>query len=146
MKFKRPKVAEVDFSSNVINLIDVLLLLLIFFMLTTTFTQTSQLTLTLPEASSGQPPVQPKQVEMVISAQGQFSVNDRSLINNELDTVIAALREVTAGDTAQPLVITADANVAHQFVVRAMDAAGQVGFANLSLTTQQPEGAASSSR
>ena len=137
MKFKRPKVSEVDFSSNVINLIDVLLLLLIFFMLTTTFTKSTQMTLTLPEAQSGQPPQQPKQVEIVISAQGQFTVNERSLVNNQLATVIAALREVAAGDTAQPLVITADANVAHQFVVRAMDAAGQVGFANLSLTTQQ---------
>lgn len=144
MKFKRPKIAEVDFSSNVINLIDVLLLLLIFFMLTTTFTKSSQLTLTLPEAESGQPPQQPKQIEVVISAQGQFTVADRPLVNNELTTVIAALREVSGGDTAQPLVITADANAAHQFVVRAMDAAGQVGFANLSLTTQQPEGAASS--
>ncbi len=146
MKFKRPKVSEVDFSSNVINLIDVLLLLLIFFMLTTTFTKSTQMTLTLPEAESGQPPQQPKQVEVVVSAQGQFTINDRSLVNNQLDTVIAALREVARGDTAQPLVITADANAAHQFVVRAMDAAGQVGFVNLSLTTQQPEHASPAAR
>lgn len=138
MKFKRPKIAEVDFSSNVINLIDVLLLLLIFFMLTTTFTKTSQLTLTLPEASAAASEQPPNRIEVVITAQGHFNVNQRNLVNSELVTVIAALRETAAGDTSMPLVITADANTPHQYVVRAMDAAGQIGFSNLSLTTQQP--------
>lgn len=138
MKFKRPKIAEVDFSSNVINLIDVLLLLLIFFMLSTTFTKTSRLTLTLPEASAAGAEQAPRGIEMVITAQGHFAINERALVNSELSTVVAALRETAQGDTGQPLVITADANTPHQFVVRAMDAAGQLGFANLSLTTQQP--------
>jgi len=38
-----------------------------------------------------------------------------------------------------PLVITADAKTPHQAVVQAMDAAGQLGFARLSITTRQPE-------
>jgi biopolymer transport protein ExbD len=138
MKFKRPKISEVDFSSNVINLIDVLLLLLIFFMLTTTFTQTSRLTLTLPEANAKAVEQMPRRIEVVITAQGHFNINERNLVNSELATVIAALRETAAGDTTLPLVITADANTPHQYVVRAMDAAGQLGFSNLSLTTQQP--------
>jgi biopolymer transport protein ExbD len=36
------------------------------------------------------------------------------------------------------MVITADAQTPHQAVVRAMDAAGQMGFIHLSITTIQP--------
>jgi len=36
------------------------------------------------------------------------------------------------------MIITADAQAAHEDVVRAMDAAGQMGFVHLSITTRQP--------
>jgi biopolymer transport protein ExbD len=36
------------------------------------------------------------------------------------------------------MVITADAQTPHASVVRAMDAAGQMGFVRLSITTRQP--------
>lgn len=138
MRFKRPTTTDIDFSTNVLNLVDVLLLLLIFFMISTTFTKQSQLSVTLPEAS-GQPPAQPrKPLEIVITATGHYSINERALVNGELNTIKAALGEVAAGDTATPLVITADASTPHQAVVKAMDAAGQLGFTHLSLTTQQP--------
>jgi biopolymer transport protein ExbD len=35
------------------------------------------------------------------------------------------------------MIVTADASVAHEYVVRAMDAAGQLGFTKLSITTKQ---------
>ena len=53
---------------------------------------------------------------------------------------MAALKEVSAGDVKVPLVITADATTPHQAVITAMDAAGQLGFAQLSLTTKNPGG------
>ena len=36
------------------------------------------------------------------------------------------------------MMITADAMAPHQAVVTAMDAAGQMGFVNLSITTKRP--------
>lgn len=138
MRFKRPTTTDIDFSTNVLNLVDVLLLLLIFFMISTTFTKHTQLSITLPEAS-GQPQEAPKQpLEVVITATGHYSINDRALASGELNIVKAALTELSGGDVSTPLIITADANTPHQFVVRAMDAAGQLGFTHLSLTTQQP--------
>jgi biopolymer transport protein ExbD len=138
MRFKRPTTTDIDFSTNVLNLVDVLLLLLIFFMISTTFTKQSQLTITLPEAS-GKPQEQPKKpLEIVITATGHYSINERALASGELSTIKAALSEISGGDTTAPLVITADANTPHQAVVRAMDAAGQLGFTRLSLTTQEP--------
>jgi hypothetical protein len=46
-----------------------------------------------------------------------------------VETLVAALNRAARGDT-QPLVITADADAARAFV-RAMDAAGRTGFAQL---------------
>ena len=138
MRFKRPTTTDIDFSTNVLNLVDVLLLLLIFFMISTTFTKHTELSISLPQAT-GQPQDQPKKpLEIVITATGHYSINDRALTANDLNVIKAAMTEVAAGDTSMPLVITADANTPHQYVVRAMDAAGQLGFVHLSLTTQAP--------
>lgn len=78
-----------------------------------------------------------KQIDVVINAQGQYYVNDKPLINSKLATLQRAIRELSDGDTSMPFVITADAQTAHEYVVRAMDVAGRLGFSKLSITTQQ---------
>ena len=138
MKFKRPSTTDVDMGTNIINLVDVLLLLLIFFMISTTFTKNSQLSVQLPEATGQAIEHNDKQLEIVITANGNYSINDRSVANGNIETLKAALREVSGDDNSLPLTITADGNTPHQAVVRAMDAAGQLGFTHLSLTTQTP--------
>lgn len=139
MKFRRPSTEDIDLGTNIINLVDVLLLLLIFFMLSTTFAKRSELDVQLPEANGAVPPQQNKQLEIVITRDGHYSINDRGLVNGDLDTIKAALNEVSGGDTALPLTITADGRTPHEDVVRAMDAAGQLGFVHLSLTAQLPQ-------
>jgi len=52
---------------------------------------------------------------------------------------MAALNDISSGDTDQPVLITADARTPHELVVRAMDAAGRLGFSKLSITTRLPE-------
>ena len=136
MQFKRQVTEEI--SVNLTPLIDVVFLLLIFFMVSTTFTKETHLSLDLPEAD-GEPAPQPvKSIEVIIDSNGQYAVNGRSIVNNQIDTIIAALEEVSGGNKELPLIITADASTPHQAVVTAMDAAGQAGFAALSLTTKKP--------
>jgi biopolymer transport protein ExbD len=53
-------------------------------------------------------------------------------------TLQAAVYKVSEGDTTLPLVISADAQTPHESVVRAMDAAGQMGFSRLSIASVQP--------
>ena len=136
MQFRRQKSAEV--SVNLTPLIDVVFLLLIFFMVSTTFTQETHLNLDLPEATGEDSESVVKQIEIVISVDGQYVVNGRSLVNNKLATLRKALNEEAGNNLSTPLVITADANTPHQAVITAMDAAGQEGFSHLSLTTQKP--------
>lgn len=139
MRFKRPSTTDIDMGTNIVNLVDVLLLLLIFFMLTTTFSKSSQLSVQLPEASAKPAPPVAKRIDIVITADGHYSVNDRNVTRGDIDTIKAALSEAAGGDNGVPLTILADANTPHQAVVRAMDAAGQLGFTQLSLATQTPD-------
>lgn len=139
MKFRRQS-RELD-PMNLISLIDVMFFLLIFFMLSSTFTKETHLGVELPEATGTPSTDERQQIEVVINEQGVFSVNGKSLVNNEVETIKSAILKVSEGKTDLPLLLTADAKTPHQFVVTAMDVAGQMGFVKISITSRQPEGA-----
>ncbi len=127
-----------ELNVNLTPLIDVVFLLLIFFMVSTTFTKASQLSIDLPEAT-GEPNETPKdQIEILVDEGGQYRVNGQALIDTHVRTLQAAIYKISGGDTTRPMVISADAQASHQSVVRAMDAAGQMGFVHLSIATRQP--------
>lgn len=136
MKFRRK--AREELSVNLTPLIDVVFLLLIFFMVSTTFTRETQLSVDLPEATGLARDEVAEQIEILIDEQGQYRVNGGALVDARVRTLQAAIYEISKGDTTMPLVISADAEAAHQFVVRAMDAAGQMGFSRLSIASVQP--------
>ncbi|HEY7776413.1 MAG TPA: biopolymer transporter ExbD [Kineobactrum sp.] len=140
MKFRRQVTGEV--SINLTPLIDIVFLLLIFFMVSTTFSRETQLSIDLPEASGEAPDQVDRQIEILVDEQGSYRVNGQALVDNRLRTLQAAIYKISVGDTTLPMVITADAQAAHQDVVRAMDAAGQMGFVHFSITTRQPAGTA----
>lgn len=136
MKFKRQQRTE-DFV-NLTPLIDVVFLLLIFFMVSTTFTKETHLKVDLPEANGQVSVADNKALDILITTDGSYSVNGQALINKQPETLRSALQKLSDGDNTRPLTITADANVAHQAVVTAMDVAGQLGFVHLSMTTRKP--------
>lgn len=137
MQFRRQSKAEDNI--NLTPLIDVVFLLLIFFMVSTTFTKETHLSIDLPEGT-GRPMVEQKrEIEILINADGSYAVNGQNLVNKQLDTLKRALEKTSAGNADLPLIITADANTPHQSVVTAMDAAGQMGFVHLSITTKNPK-------
>lgn len=136
MNFRRQRNQE-EVSINLMPLIDVVFLLLIFFMVSTTFTKETHLAIDLPESSGEVLQQQPKQIEITINKSGDFAVDGQGLVNGQLDTLKRALGKVSQGDSKLPLIITADANTPYQAVVTAMDAAGQLGFANLSMMTRK---------
>jgi len=135
MKFRRQRGEEV--GVNLTPLIDVVFLLLIFFMVSTTFKKETHINLNLPEAEGEQVTAENKQIEIVISASGEYAINERALINDEFETLRAAIKKVGEGDTELPVIISADGKAPHQAVVNAMDAAGQLGYSRLSITTRQ---------
>ncbi|WP_061240336.1 biopolymer transporter ExbD [Ectopseudomonas composti] len=139
MKFRRKPRENVEI--NLAPLIDVVFILLLFFVVTTTFTRETQLKVDLPEAASGTPPEQTelKQVEVMIGADGAYSVNGKALLESNLSNLMAALQKESAGDNSLPLIISADGKTPHQSVITAMDAAGKLGFAHLRITTVEAQ-------
>jgi biopolymer transport protein ExbD len=109
-------------------------------MVSTTFVRETQLKINLPEASGELQEVDPGTIEITVDRLGDYSVNNRLLVNSDKPTLVRALSEMKDPDSADMrVVITADALAAHQAVVRAMDAAGTVGLTRISITTQQPD-------
>jgi len=124
---------EIDL--NLTPLIDVVFLLLIFFMVSTTFEKTSKLKIDLPEASAQATQQENKKIVIGIDVKGRYYINDRQLVNTQLKTLKIALVKIAGDNKEMPIVLRADAKTPHQAVVRAMDAASQVGLTRLSIST-----------
>ncbi len=122
---------------NLTPLIDVVFLLLIFFMVSTTFNREAELKIQLPESSGEERKQPPEAIEITIDAQGRYFVNRQEVLNDRLQTLKQAIAKVAAGRSDPPLVISADGRAPHQAVIRAMDAARQLGIVHLTFATRQ---------
>jgi biopolymer transport protein ExbD len=126
---------EEDFEINVISLIDVMLTLLMFFVMTTTFVQHSSMKVTLPEASASEQTRDEQSLTVLIDADGRFYIDNNEVLNPGIETLKEALLRVAGDDRGRAVILRADAQTAHQAVITAMDALGQLGFERLSLAT-----------
>ena len=126
-----------DLELNITPLIDVVFLLLIFFMVSTTFQRESEITIELPESSGDAVETEKTVIEISIDNQGRYFVNQRRIKDTDIKTLKKAI-EITRGDAKEPkLIISADKMTPHQSVVRAMDAARQLGLVHLTFATKQ---------
>ncbi|UFH50217.1 ExbD/TolR family protein [Pseudomonas sp. KNUC1026] len=140
MKFRRRRQRE-HIDINLASLIDIVFVLLLFFVVTTTFTRETQLRVELPQAVSGAPSeLDEKRIDIAISADGEYAVNDKRLPKSDLDTLMSAIKSEAGENTALPMSISADGKTPHQAVITAMDAAGKLGFSKLSMTTIEAQG------
>jgi len=135
MNFKSKKNEDIDL--NLTPLIDVVFLLLIFFMVTTTFDRETQLKIELPQASGEQKKVA-ELLEISIDAKNHFYVNEKEVVNSGLDTIKEALKQAAGDEKNPPLLISADGEASHQSVMTVLDAAGQLGFVNITFAANEP--------
>ena len=124
---------------NLTPLIDVVFLLLIFFMVSTTFDRHAKLKVQLPEANAKMQQSTDNPVVLSIDAKGKYYINDRQVVNTQLDTLKAALQKSVEGNPNATLLLRADGRTPHQYVVRAMDAASQLGLTKLSIATVESQ-------
>lgn len=139
MKFPRKAREPVDI--NLAPLIDVVFILLLFFVVTTTFTRETLLKIDLPEAVSGAQPEDQYSIplEILVGQDGSYAVNGKTLASSDLNALMAALIEVSAGDKELPVTLSADGKAPHQAVVTAMDAASKLGFIHMRITTVEAQ-------
>jgi biopolymer transport protein ExbD len=124
---------------NLTPLIDVVFLLLIFFMVSTTFDRHAKLKVQLPEAEAKAVQQVKDPVILSVDAKGKYYINDRQVVNTQLDTLKAALQKTVENNPDVTLLLRADGRTPHQAVVRAMDAASQLGITKLSIATVESQ-------
>lgn len=118
---------------NLTPLIDVVFLLLIFFMVSSTFDRHAKLKVQLPQADAQAQQKVDNPVVLSIDSKGKYYINDRQVVNEQLDTLKRALEKTVGKRTDVTLLLRADGRATHQSVVRAMDAAAQLGLTKLSI-------------
>src|SRR4051812_39077598 len=126
-----------DPEINLIPLIDVLLVIIIFLMLTTTYSRFAELQINLPTADAEKPLDRPNQINIVMTASGQYQVNRRSVPFRDVASFGDELRRAGADMKDPVVVINADSGVTHQSVVRVMDAARHAGYGQIAFAVEQ---------
>jgi biopolymer transport protein ExbD len=129
-----------DPEINLTSLIDVVLLLLVFFMVSTSFLKATEIRLQLPQAEAVPRVEPPVEIEIMISAAGDYFVDGQELVNRRAETLRRALEQVAGEHRELPVTIRADGRASHQSVVTAMDIVGRLGFSRIMIATvSEPE-------
>lgn len=132
--------SEEEPEINLTSLIDVVFLLLIFFMVSTTFERQTLLRVELPEAATAETEERPRQVELIITDDGQMYLDEQLLADTGKNTISAAFQEAFDARPEAGLIIRADSNAPHGLVVRAMDVATERGISRLAIATMPADG------
>jgi biopolymer transport protein ExbD len=135
MNFRRGAHRE-ELEMNLVPLIDVLLVTIIFLVVTTTYSKYSELQINLPTAEANKPLDRPDEINVAISAKGQYMVN-RTAVAGDPPTLSAELKRAAGKNSDPMIIINADAGADFQKVVNAMEAARLAGFGRITFTTQQ---------
>ncbi|WP_341891789.1 biopolymer transporter ExbD [Variovorax sp. YR752] len=140
MNFRKGRPEEPEI--NLIPFIDILLVVLIFLMMSTTYSKFTELQVTLPVADAEKLRERPREIIVVVSADGRYVVNRKPVEGRSVEILAAELTSVAGGANDAVVIVSADATAAHQSVVNVMDAARRAGLPRLTFATQTSGGEA----
>lgn len=135
MNFRRKSSLE-DPEINFIPLIDVLLVIIIFLVVSTTFSKFSELKINLPIAEANQSKDDDISINIIITKEGQYSINERLIESVSLEKLVSELKAESDGKKDIPIIINADAMTTHQSVVDVMEASRLVGLNRITFPTR----------
>ena len=124
-----------EFELNLTPMIDAVFLLLIFFMTTTVFIKASQLQIVLPEAQHFDQLKSEKKLNLRISGEGKLEINSQLVGMADLRGWLQRERIRTGSTT---LIITADSDAPHGFVIDAMEMATMAGVEKIDVEIDEP--------
>ncbi|NLB35239.1 MAG: biopolymer transporter ExbD [Elusimicrobia bacterium] len=123
---------KLGFFSTTEPMADVVFLLLIFFMITSSFALEPGISVDLPRALTSEE--QPRQRILITITR------DRTILLNDdivsFDNLAGRLEALLASSRDSVLVVRADRDVPHGFVVRALDISREVGAGQLAIATE----------
>ena len=117
---------------NLTPLIDIVFLLLVFFMLTSHFVRDEVLNIDLPEADSGEALDEPQQIEVIITEEGQYSINSQIVTLESLENILV---DKIKDQEEKVVRIRGDKNVDLGIAIGAFDAARKAGASGVDIVT-----------
>ena len=119
-------------------LIDCIFLLLIFFMVTTVFIQVKGLVVDLPgQADAEEEQQQKKDVNIHVSAEGEYTVGGEKVIPSALASAIKGAMDI---NNNRNIIIQGDVEARHKDIVYVMDMANSVGAEGMAFAIEQETG------
>ena len=119
---------------NVVPLVDIILVVLIIFMVTAPLVLKPSIDVTLPQASSGEQKKAAKNLEVVISKEGQFFLDGKAVSLNELQDKVSSASQQSS-DTAA--VLTADKSVTLETLTKVIDTIKKSGVKKVGFSIQK---------
>lgn len=156
MRFKRTPRETPEI--NLIAFIDVLLVILIFLVLSSSYSNLTQVQVTLPVADTQAAPAVVQRINLAVSADGRYAIGNEALATANVRGLAERLHnakqlaEAEASGAVQGaaqglaarspgddilLVISADASASHQAVILAMTAANRAGLQQITFMSQR---------
>ena len=132
----RKKVKKDDLEINFIPLIDVLLVIIIFLVISTTFSKFSELKINLPTAEANQVEKNVDKINISISANGDYAINEVPLRSSEINNIVINLKDAANLKIDPVIIISADSDSPHQSVVNVMEAARISGLSKITFSTK----------
>jgi biopolymer transport protein ExbD len=121
---------------NFIPLIDVLLVILIFLMVSTTYTKFTELQVNLPTANADKLAERPKEVTVVVSADGRYAIDGEIITLSNPNAFSETLKRLARSMNDPILIIQADAGASHQAVMNVLEAAKQAGLGKVTFSAK----------
>lgn len=132
----RKKSKQDDLEINFIPLIDVLLVIIIFLVVSTTFSKFSELKINLPTAEANQVDKKVEKINISISANGDYAINESPLSASEIASIVTNLRNAAYTIKDPVIIINADSDSPHQSVINVMEAARITGLTKITFSTK----------
>jgi len=137
MNFRRGS-QEDELEINFIPLIDVLLVIIIFLVISTTFSKFSELKINLPTAEAIPQDKDLDKVDIVITSDNQYFINDVQITDNSIAGILEELKNLKSkfNNDLPTVIINADAMSNHQSVINVMEAARLSGLNKVTFATK----------
>jgi len=129
---------EDELEINFIPLIDVLLVIIIFLVVSTTFSKFSELKINLPTAEAITQDKDLDKVDIVITSDNQYFINDVQIIDNTIAGILEEFKNLKSkfSNDLPTVIINADAMSNHQSVINVMEAARLSGLNKVTFATK----------
>lgn len=137
MNFRRSLEGE-EANFMLAPMVDMLFILIIFLLVTTTYGEMeSEIDIELPAAKIAQPQDRgPREVVVNIRPDGVMVIHREPYTSERL---LDTLKRLAEANPDQGVIIRADANALHQYVIHVMDLCRQAGITNISFPVAQLE-------